>query len=115
MPVIKNSNIQHDPVVMDGVLGAAKANVVGPDQGWESHTMREFTIAPQGHTPRHQHDWEHINYVVAGKGQLTIGEQTHELAAGDYALVPPNADHQFQNPYGDEFKFICIVPQKGAY
>ncbi len=114
MPVIRSSEIQMSPVSMDGVKGAAKANVIGPGQGWKDHTLRVFTLEPDGFTPRHQHDWEHINYIIAGKGRLTIGDQTHEVRAGDYAVVPSETEHQFRNPYDEEFKFICIVPQAGA-
>ena len=31
--------------------------------------MREFTIAPGGHTPHHTHPWEHHTYILAGKGK----------------------------------------------
>lgn len=114
MPVIKNDSIEMAPIAMDGVRDVAKANVIGPKQGWKDHTLRVFTIEPRGFTPHHRHDWEHINYIIAGQGRLTIGDQTHEVKAGDYALIPPNTEHQFQNPYDSQLEFICIVPQKGA-
>lgn len=114
MPVMKNREIEMASVSMEGVKGAAKANVIGPEQGWEDHTLRVFAIEPGGFTPLHQHDWQHINYIIAGKGELMIDGHPHEVSAGDYAYIPPNTEHQFTNPNEDEFKFICIVPQKGA-
>ncbi len=115
MPLFKHDEITLLPVNMEGVSGARKANIIGPSQGWKSHMLRVFRIAPGGFTPHHQHDWKHVNYIMKGKGTLTIGDEVTEVAAGDFALVPPNTMHQFRNPYAEEFEFICIVPERGAY
>ena len=115
MPVIKYSEIGLEDVRMEGAAEVVRANVIGPDQGWKDYTLRVFRVGPMGFTPHHQHDWEHINYVIRGRGILTIGDRTFELAQGDFAFVPPNIMHQFKNPHDDDFEFICIVPNRGAY
>jgi len=115
MPIVKFDDMEFEPVVMDGVQGAAKFNAIGPDQGWDDHTMRLFRLEPHGSTPHHQHDWEHINFIVSGKLSLKIGDDVHELTAKDFALVPSNARHQFRNPHDESAEFICIVPNRGAY
>ena len=115
MPIVKYSEIELEDVKMEGVAEVVKANVIGSDQGWKDYTLRVFRVGPKGFTPYHQHDWEHINYVIKGRGTLTIGDQTFELARGDFAFVPPNSLHQFKNPNEGEFEFICIVPNQGAY
>jgi len=79
MPVIKHEEIKLEDVTMNGVFNATKANVIGPAQGWSDNTMRVFRIGPHGYTPQHQHDWEHVNYVIRGQGTLTIGDQTYQL------------------------------------
>jgi quercetin dioxygenase-like cupin family protein len=114
MPVIKSSEIQMEEVSMEGVDRIIKSNVIGSPEGWNDYTLRVFKIAPGGYAPHHQHDWEHINYVMKGKGTLTIGEDTKEIEEGDFAFVPPNTIHQFKNPFDEEFEFICIVPNRGA-
>ena len=115
MPVLKKQQVVFNPIAMDGVKGAAKAVVVGKNEGWPDYTMRVFRLEPSGYTPHHQHDWEHVNYIVKGKGQLTIDGKKTDVAEGDYAYVPPNTKHQFQNPYDADFEFICIVPNRGEY
>ena len=115
MPVVKHEEIKLEDVKMNGVLNATKANVIGPAQGWNENTLRVFRIGPHGYTPHHQHDWEHVNYVIRGQGTLTIGDQTYQLKEGDFACVPPNTDHQFRNPSDADFEFICIVPNRGAH
>lgn len=110
MPVFKYDDIKLGPVVMDGAEKTTKANVIGSTEGWKDHTLRVFHIEPGGCTPHHSHDWEHINYIIKGKGVLVIGDEEFELSERDFALVPPNAMHQFSNPYQQDFEFICIVP-----
>ena len=113
MPAVKYSEIQLQDVTMEGVKDVLKANVIGAAQGWNENTMRVFRIKPGGYTPHHQHDWEHVNYVIKGKGRLTIADEIYELSERDFAFVPPNTKHQFRNPYDDDFEFICIIPARG--
>jgi len=115
MPVIKYDQIQLEDVNMDGVHKASKSNVVAKPEGWQDYTLRVFRLAPGGYSPHHKHDWEHINYVMKGKGTLSIGDDIKEISDGDFAFVPPNEVHQFRNPYNSDFEFICIVPNRGAY
>jgi len=115
MPVIKPEEIKEIKVEMDGVKNVTKKITVGRDQGWKDYTMRVFTIGPGGYTPKHSHDWEHVNHIVSGRGKLMIDGVEHEVGEKDYAFVPPNTEHQFSNPYDEPFEFICIVPNKGEY
>lgn len=114
MPIVKREEVKLQEVKMEGVSKTTKANVIGPAQGWKENTLRVFRIGPGGNTPSHQHDWEHVNYIMRGKGTLTIAGETREVAVGDFALVPPNVTHQFRNPFEEDFEFICIVPDRGA-
>lgn len=114
MPVVKQQDIKLEAVNMHGVVDTSKANVIGGPEGWPDHTLRVFRLGPGGQTPHHKHDWEHVNYIMKGKGTLTIGDDTQEVDAGDFAFVPPNTMHQFRNPFNEEFEFICIVPNRGA-
>ncbi|RKX23901.1 MAG: cupin domain-containing protein [Candidatus Zixiibacteriota bacterium] len=114
MPVVKYEDIERTEVLMEGVKDITVAKVIGQPQGWPDHSLRVFQIAPGGFTPHHQHDWEHVNYVVSGKGTVTIGDETFEVKEKDSAFVPPNTMHQFRNPFDAPFEFICIVPNKGA-
>ncbi|MDH4155963.1 MAG: cupin domain-containing protein [candidate division Zixibacteria bacterium] len=113
MPTVKYSEIHLEDVAMDGVKNVVKANVIGAAQGWKENTMRILRIGPEGCTPHHQHDWEHVNYVIKGKGRLTIAGEVYELSERDFAFVPPNTEHQFRNPYDADFEFICIIPARG--
>ena len=115
MPVFKYNDVQFHKLEADGIKDVSKAVVVGADQGWENNVLRVFRLEPGGYTPRHKHDWEHVNYVISGKGKLRLGDTVNDIAENDFAFVPPNTDHQFENPYDEPFEFICIVPAIGEY
>jgi quercetin dioxygenase-like cupin family protein len=115
MPVVRYDDMQMNSVTMDGVKNTYKANVIGKPEGWPEHTLRVFRLGAGGFTPRHRHDWEHVNYVIKGRGRLRIGDTVHEMNEKDFAFVPPGAEHQFENPYDGDFEFICIVPNRGEY
>ena len=38
--------------------------LVGPSEGWDDYVMRVVSLEEGGHTPRHEHPWEHINFIL---------------------------------------------------
>jgi quercetin dioxygenase-like cupin family protein len=98
------------------VAGAENAFVkvlVSAKEGWEDYVMRVFELEKNGFTPKHQHPWPHINYIIEGEGDLMIDNEHFKVQAGSYAYVPSDKLHQFRNISDKEFKFICIVPKEG--
>jgi len=85
--------------------------LVGNQEGW-NHTMRVFELEVGGYTPKHAHDWPHINYVLEGSGTLFLNGLENKVEAGTYAYIPSNELHQFKNIGSTVFKFICIVPSE---
>ena len=93
--------------------GASVSVLVSPKEGWEGYVMRVFELEPGGYTPKHQHPWPHINYIIEGEGELMIDGVINQIKSGSYAYVPSDTIHQFQNHSQHVFKFICIVPEQG--
>ncbi len=92
---------------------ALKKVLIGPEQGWENHVMRLFSLKKGGYTPKHSHPWIHVNIVLEGKGTLFLEGKGYEVEKGSVALVPENALHQYRADRGENLEFICIVPLKG--
>ncbi|MFA7075327.1 MAG: cupin domain-containing protein [Candidatus Izemoplasmatales bacterium] len=95
---------------------AKNANIkvlVGPENGWDDYVMRILDVEVDGYTPKHSHPWPHINYVVAGTGNLMIDGEDFLVKEGSYAYVPQDKMHQFKNIGDETFRFICIVPKEG--
>ena len=74
------------------------------------YALRMIELEPGGYSPHHQHNWEHENFVVEGKGQLLIEDTWHDLYPGVVCFVPPNTMHQFKNTGDTTLKFLCGIP-----
>jgi len=62
--------------------------------------MAEITLPPHtGGPPQHRHARHDEGfYVVSGTARFTVGESSHEAAAGTLVMIPPGAPHTFANP-----------------
>lgn len=97
----------------EGISEVVKKVLISPKEGWNGWVMRVFELGSGGHTPKHTHDWPHINWVVSGKGTLFLEDKLYSIEEGSFAYVPNNALHQFKNEGGTKLTFICIVPLEG--
>jgi len=95
---------------MDGACGARMRMLVGPDDGATNFHMRHFEVEPDGHTPHHQHDYEHEILVLAGVGVARSEQGDRPFTAGDVIFVPANEMHQFVNTGRQPAEFICLIP-----
>lgn len=65
-------------------------------------------VPPGGAVPPHTHGKEEEGYfVLEGKLELTIGEDTHTLAAGDFGHVPPRTVHGYTNASAAPVRFLA--------
>lgn len=92
---------------------ASMKALISSEEGWKDHVMRVVALEKEGYSPKHQHPWPHINYVIEGEGEIEIGGVIHPVSSGSYAFVPGDTLHQFRNRGEKPFRFICIVPTEG--
>ena len=109
------SDLAAAPMAGEGIEGVVKRVLVSPAEGWAGWVMRLFDVDRGGHTPKHAHDWPHINFVAAGRGELHLDGADYALEAGSYAYVPAGLEHQFRAAANEPLSFICIVPEAGDY
>ncbi len=110
MLVKKLNEVAKEKVNIDGAVGALKQLVIGSADGAPAFSFRVFTVEPGGHTPRHSHPFEHLNYVLSGNGELVDPDGIGiAVTAGDFAIILPDELHQFRNSGNDDFVFICAV------
>ena len=98
------------PVEMDDAVDVRIRVLIGPRDKAPNVYMRQFSVAAGGHTPYHQHDWEHEVFVLEGKGKVVTAEGEKDLQAGDCVLVAGGEKHAFVNSGADELTFLCMVP-----
>lgn len=113
MPILKSSDMKKIPIEAPGLKNVTKQVAISPQQGWDGWVMRIFTLGKDGFSPRHIHDWPHINYVIEGSGNLYLDGKENPVKAGDTAYIPAGEEHQFTNTGSGNLSFICIVPEEG--
>jgi quercetin dioxygenase-like cupin family protein len=113
MKVISLADVPKNKVTMEGASGAWKQVPLSREDGAPVYSYRVFSVEPNGFTPFHQHNYEHMNYIIEGEGALVNekGEET-PLKAGDFAMVNPNEKHQYRNKGNKPFTMICGVPKE---
>ena len=55
--------------------------------------MTEFRLERGAVLPKHKHPHEQTGYLVAGRMDLTIGDETHAVSAGDSWCIPGYREH----------------------
>ena len=98
-----------------GNSGADKATrqiLIGIEEYSHNFHMRYFAVQPGGHTSLDQHPHEHGVYVLHGRARLRLGDDEHELNAGDVVYIPGNEVHQFFTLGQEPFGFLCVVPAR---
>ncbi len=114
MKVTNLNQVTKVKVDLEGADKAFKQVPISKDDGSPLFSFRVFTVEPGGHTPYHQHPFEHLNYVIEGQGFLVSENgQRQEIRQGDFALVLPNEMHQYRNESeSDPLVVICAVPKE---
>ena len=85
--------------------------LIGPDDGAPNFAMRRFTMGEGGGMPRHTNLVEHEQYVVRGRGKVTVGDTVHRVGEGDVLLIPAGTPHSYEVVQAP-FEFLCMVPNR---
>ncbi len=71
-------------------------------------SLAEARVPPGVTTAAHYHrQSEEIYYILAGRGQMRIENETTEVSAGDAIAIPPVLEHQITNTGAEELVFLC--------
>jgi len=98
---------------MKGAKGVYKQIPISKEDGTPTFSFRVFTIEPGGHTPLHNHPFEHLNYVIEGNGSVMAENREYEVKKGDFIMVLPDEVHQYRNTSTDApLVIICAVPKE---
>ena len=68
------------------------------------------TFSPGQRNAAHWHtELEEIYYIVAGSGEMEIGQERRVVRAGDSILIPPNQVHCLRNTGEVDLRLLCPV------
>ena len=96
----------------EGVKDTTIRWLIAKKDGAQNFAMRIFTIQPGGHTPHHQHDWEHEIFILEGEGEFRSGKNNIQFKPGDFAFIPAMEWHQVVNTGDNIARMLCLVPYK---
>jgi quercetin dioxygenase-like cupin family protein len=110
MRLVHSYDLPPQAVPEEGAAGTTIRWLIARPDGAPNFAMRLFEIAPSGHTPLHQHDWEHEVFILEGQGEVMRADGPVALTVGNALLVLPNELHQFRNTGPATLKLICLIP-----
>jgi quercetin dioxygenase-like cupin family protein len=83
--------------------------LLGPEDGMPHFAMRRFIMGEGGGMPRHTNSVEHEQYVLSGRARISIGDERHEVSAGNVVFIPAGVPHHYE-VLEAPFEFLCMVP-----
>lgn len=108
MPVRHADSLPAEPVAAG--RDTTRQVLIGGEEG-PNFAMRRFIMQPGGGMPLHTNEVEHEQYVLRGGARIRIGDEVHEVKAGDVVYIPGGVPHSYDADDGEEpFEFLCVVP-----
>ena len=112
---LKAPAIKHQPrsqrYYFDVGIGAVCLS--GEDTGG-AYCLLDVGLAPGVGVPRHTHTREdEVYFVLAGELEVTVGEETFVLRAGDTLLAPREIPHKLRNSGSVENRYFLLFSPSG--
>jgi len=58
--------------------------------------------------PHVHQGYDEVYYLLSGRGQITLGDETHPLRPGSVAVISAGVPHSLEADEGDELEFIIF-------
>ena len=73
-----------------------------------SQSLAEARVAPGGRTALHRHHrTEELYHVLAGRGRMTLGDDSFDVGPGDTVAIAPGTAHCIENRGDETLVFLC--------
>ncbi len=105
-------NVRPKTYDLPDVKGVAGKIIIGPQDGRPNYFVRYFRVEPGGNTSLDQHEHDHGVYIVHGRAEVLLGDETVSVGPQDIVYIPGNEVHQFRTEGSEPLGFLCIVPRK---
>lgn len=106
-------DIRREDIPLDGASNAQMQWIFSRYDGTATYSFRRFIMHPKGKIPEHSHPWEHIIYILEGEGFITEDGTEYRARSGHALYIKPNKLHGYENRNGNDFIFLCIIPNEG--
>jgi mannose-6-phosphate isomerase-like protein (cupin superfamily) len=76
--------------------------------GNRNQSLAEATVAAGQRTILHRHGrTEELYHVTAGRGRMTLGDESFGVTAGDTVCIPPGTPHCIENTGAEDLVILC--------
>ena len=103
------SRQEYDSAALTGI---ERHELIGPADGAAAYRLRYFHVPPGGRTALERHPHDHGVVIQRGRASVTLGDERHELGAGDVVYVAGNELHCFEALGDEPLGFICVAPPR---
>jgi quercetin dioxygenase-like cupin family protein len=93
--------------------GVTFTGLASPARGARETSVWRIAMAPGTPGTPHSVDREEIFIATAGRAQVTLAGEAHELAAGDALVVPAGVAFALANPHTEPFEAVAALPVGG--
>jgi quercetin dioxygenase-like cupin family protein len=84
------------------------ASATTPSGGARRSGSSVLEIGPGHRLPRHTDSAEETIVVLAGRADVTVGDERAEVPAGGLALVPEDAPHEVRSTGDEPLRFVAL-------
>ena len=110
MKVGHYTQVKEDAPPLPGAQASIRWLVAEKD-GAPNFSMRVIEIKRRGEKiPLHNHGYEHEVFVITGQGRVFTKAESVEVAIGNFAFIPADEEHGFENAGEEPFRFVCVIP-----
>lgn len=110
MKHVNYKDVKPDYPREEGLKDVSIRWLVSKSDGAKNFAMRLFEIGPGGHSPWHQHEWEHEMFILEGEGVAKKKDGEIPFKPGDAFFIAPGEWHNFNNTGSKTLKFLCLIP-----
>jgi mannose-6-phosphate isomerase-like protein (cupin superfamily) len=73
-----------------------------------AQSLAEAIVAPGATTHLHRHrQSEELYHITAGRGRMTLGEESFDVGPGDTLCIPPGTPHCIENTGNEPLRILC--------
>ena len=77
--------------------------------GIELCSLAEEVLPAGASVGRHHHlETEEVYYLLEGRGRMTVGAETREVAAGDAVFIPRGQVHTLENTGAEPLRLLLV-------
>ncbi|MFQ5951076.1 MAG: cupin domain-containing protein [Candidatus Geothermarchaeales archaeon] len=119
MYTINTKEVKEEPLTKGDAQRVTVKYLIDESHGSEKFYLREYSVAPGGHTRLDKHVYEHQVYILRGGGMMREGSEPNvrmrRVEPGDAIFIPSNQVHQFLNTTDEPLVFLCLKGAENLY